>query len=72
MKDFFGNMAEQRIQEAIARGEFKNLTGAGKPVKIKTLHFLPKEFKFAYTVLKNSGYLNLVNDEPTQHNQEKR
>jgi hypothetical protein len=66
MKDLFGdigNIAEQKIREAIARGETKSLHGEGKPLKIENLYFLPPEFKFAYTVLKNGGFLNLDDDE---------
>ncbi|HZK53718.1 MAG TPA: DUF1992 domain-containing protein [Desulfosporosinus sp.] len=59
----FGKLVEQKVGEAIARGEAKNLPGAGKPVKIENFYFLPPEFKFVYTVLKNSGYLNLGDDE---------
>jgi len=65
MKDLFGDIgtiAEQKIREAIARGEAKHLPGEGKPLNIENLYFLPPEFKFAYTVLKNGGYLNLVDD----------
>jgi len=63
MKDSFRDIAEEKIRESIAKGESKNLPGAGKPIKIENLYFLPPEFIFAYTVLKNSGYLNLVDDE---------
>lgn len=66
MKDLFGdigNIAEQKIRESIVRGEAKNLPGEGKPLKIENLYFLPPEFKFAYTVLKNGGFLNLDDDE---------
>lgn len=65
MKDLFGdigNIAEQKIREAVAKGEAKNLPGEGKPLKIENFYFLPTEFKFAYTVLKNAGYLNLGED----------
>ncbi len=65
MKDLFGdigNIAEQKIREAIIRGEAKHLPGEGKPLNIENLYFLPPEFKFAYTVLKNGGYLNLDED----------
>ncbi|RME01028.1 MAG: DUF1992 domain-containing protein, partial [Calditrichaeota bacterium] len=30
----FEYLAEQRLQEAIARGEFSNLPGAGKPLSL--------------------------------------
>jgi len=60
---FVDIVSERKIREAIERGELKNLPGAGKPVTIENFYFLPPEFKFAYTVLKNGGYLNLVNDD---------
>jgi len=63
MEDFFGDIAEQKIRESIAKGESQNLPGAGKPLNIENLYFLPPEFIFAYTVLKNSGYLNLTDEE---------
>jgi len=60
MKDTFSILTERRIQEAIARGDFKNLPGAGKPLKIEGLCFLPRKLRAAYIVLKNSGYLDLT------------
>lgn len=60
MRDSFSIIAERRIQEAIARGDYKNLPGAGKPVNIESLHCLPQELRAAYIVLKNSGYLNEI------------
>ena len=66
MNKFVDIVSERKIREAIERGELKNLPGAGKPVTIENFYFLPPEFKFAYTVLKNGGYLNLANgDKPT-------
>lgn len=58
MKDIFSIFTERKIQEAIARGDFKNLPGAGKPLKIEGLYFLPRKLRAAYIVLKNSGYLD--------------
>jgi len=63
MIDILGNIAEQKIREAVLRGEAKKLPGEGKPLKIENLYFLPPEFKFAYTVLKNGGFLNLDDSE---------
>ncbi|MDR3583809.1 MAG: DUF1992 domain-containing protein [Desulfosporosinus sp.] len=65
MQDIFSILTERRIQEAIARGDFKNLLGAGKPLKIGGLYFLPPKLRAAYIVLKNSGYL----DQTTQENE---
>ncbi|HEY8908729.1 MAG TPA: DnaJ family domain-containing protein [Desulfosporosinus sp.] len=60
MKDFYSILTERRIQEALARGDDKNLTGTGKPLKVESLHFLPQKLRAAYIVLKNSGYLEQV------------
>jgi len=66
MRDIFDMLTERRIQEAIARGEFKNLRGEGKPLKITSLYFLPQKLRAAYIVLKNSGYLDRVIQENRQ------
>ncbi|MDR3602824.1 MAG: DUF1992 domain-containing protein [Desulfosporosinus sp.] len=63
MMDIFNILTERRIQEAIARGDFKNLSGSGKPLKIENLYFLPRKLRAAYLVLKNSGYLNQASQE---------
>lgn len=49
------NIAEQRIKEAIERGEFDNLEGAGKPLILEDLSNVPEESRMAYKILKNSG-----------------
>jgi len=59
MKDIFGILTERRIQEAISRGDFNNLPGAGKPLKMESLYFLPQKLRAAYVVLKSSGYFDL-------------
>lgn len=50
----FDGLIEQKIQEAIRRGEFDALEGAGQP-----LHFddedVPPESRMAYKILKNAG-----------------
>lgn len=58
MQDIFSILTERRIQEAIARGDSQNLPGAGKPLRIEGLAFLPRKLRAAYIVLKNSGYLD--------------
>ena len=50
-------LAEPRIQEAIGRGEFDNLAGAGKPLALDDDTFVPPELRIAYRILKNAGYL---------------
>ena len=66
MDKFAEILSERKIREAIKRGELDHLSGEGKPVRIENLYFLPPEFKFAYTVLKNGGYLNLDEDDKVQ------
>ncbi len=51
----FQRIAEQRIQDAMERGEFDNLPGAGKPLDLDANPFVPNELRMAYKVLKNAG-----------------
>lgn len=55
--DVFRAIAEKKIIEAIERGEFKSLSGAGKPLKFEDEAFIPEDLKMAYKVLKNSGFI---------------
>ncbi len=48
---------EQIIREAMARGEFDNLPGAGKPIDLSAYFNTPEEMRLAYSVLKNAGIL---------------
>lgn len=48
---------EEIIQAAMARGEFDNLAGQGKPQDHSDYFSMPEEDRMAYAVLKNSGYL---------------
>ena len=50
-------IAEQRIEQAIKEGLFDNLPGMGKPLVLEDLSSLPPELRMAYTILKNSGYI---------------
>ena len=50
-------IAEQKIREALDRGDFDNLPGAGKPLVLEDLSHLPPELRMAYTILKNSGFI---------------
>ncbi|WP_149094170.1 DnaJ family domain-containing protein [Paenibacillus terrae] len=53
----FSRMAEQKITEAMAKGEFDNLAGAGKPLVIEDLSHVPEELRMSYKLLKNAGIL---------------
>jgi len=50
-------LAEQRIGEAVARGELDGLPGAGRPLELDDDRFVPEELRVAYRILKNAGCL---------------
>lgn len=51
-------LAEQKIREAEARGEFEDLPGTGEPLNIEQDNpYVPAELRTAYRLLKNAGYL---------------
>jgi hypothetical protein len=50
-------IAEEKIREAMARGEFDNLPGAGKPLDLEDDSMVPQDLRVAYKVLKNAGCL---------------
>ncbi len=55
---FLERLAEQKIQEAQARGEFDHLPGAGKPLpEEEDLPGVDPALRMAYRVLKNAGYV---------------
>ena len=49
------NVSEQ-IEEAMERGEFKNLPGEGKPLKLDTNPFLTPQVRMANRLLKENGF----------------
>lgn len=53
----FDQMAEQKIAEAIARGELANLPGEGKPLDLDEDRLVPDEVRMAYRILKNAGFI---------------
>ncbi|MEZ0344841.1 MAG: DUF1992 domain-containing protein [Caldimicrobium sp.] len=53
----FKKIAEERIREAMERGEFNDLELKGKPLELKEDPFVPEELKIAYRMLKNAGFL---------------
>ena len=50
-------LAEERIRDAIQRGEFDNLPGLGKPLNLEDDRHIPEDLRLAYKVLKNAGCL---------------
>ncbi|MGI6713377.1 MAG: DUF1992 domain-containing protein [Bacillota bacterium] len=55
--DYLSRIAEQRILEAIERGELKNLAYEGKPLEIENLSNIPEELRMGYKILKNAHIL---------------
>lgn len=50
-------IAEERIREALQRGEFENLPGRGKPLKLEDDQHIPEDLRLAFKVLKNANCL---------------
>lgn len=53
--DWVSRMAEERIREAIERGELRNLPGEGKPLAIEDLSHVPEDLRATYIMLRNAG-----------------
>ena len=51
----FQHYIEEQLQEAIARGEFANLPGTGKPLNLDDDRYAGDK-STAYRLLKNNGY----------------
>ena len=51
----FSRIAERRIREAIAQGDFDNLPGAGKPLNLEEYFNTPEELRMAFSILKNAN-----------------
>lgn len=50
-------LVEQRIAEAVARGEFDNLPGAGKPLEFDDDPLVPEDERLAVRIMKNSSFV---------------
>ena len=55
--DFLAKIAEQKIREAMKRGEFDNLAYHGKPLQFDDLTGVPAHVRMGYKILKNAGIL---------------
>ena len=53
----FERAIEEIIQAAMARGEFKNLKGEGKPQDHSAYFAMPEEDRLAFTVLKTFAHV---------------
>jgi hypothetical protein len=48
---------EELIKDAIARGEFDNLQGKGKPLDLSTYFEAPEQLRMGYSMLKGGGFV---------------
>src|SRR3954469_10023653 len=55
--DSFDLLAERKIEEALARGDFDDLPGAGRPLDLDDDPLVPEDVRMAYRILKNSGFV---------------
>jgi hypothetical protein len=59
-------MAELRIREALAQGEFENLPNAGQPLNLEDYFSGPADLRMAYSLLKSANCapveIDLLND----------
>ena len=50
-------IAEQKIAEAVSRGELDNLPGEGRPLELDDDALIPEDLRLAYRILKNAGFV---------------
>ena len=48
---------EQKIREAIERGEFDNLSGHGKPLDLDAYFNTPEDLRMAFSMLKSNDFV---------------
>ena len=53
----FEKIAEQRIAEALERGELSGLNGEGEPLRLDDDSMVPEDLRMANRVLVNAGFL---------------
>jgi len=53
----FQKNVDQKIEEAIARGDFDNLPGKGKPVDLDAYFATPEHLRMGYSILKNANII---------------
>ena len=53
----FDKIVEERILAAQRRGDFDNLPGAGRPLKLEDDRHIPEDLRLPYKILKNADCL---------------
>jgi hypothetical protein len=62
--DILGRIAEQRLREAVERGELDDYAGKGEPLDLEDLSHVPEDLRAGYALLKSHGF---VPDELVAH-----
>ncbi len=57
MVDILSLLAESKIRAAMARGEFDDLPGYGRPLPLEDLSRVPVELRMGFKLLRNAGCL---------------
>ena len=55
--DCLARIAEQKIAQAIEKGELKTTGWENRPLPLEDDHLVPEDLKMAYKIMKNAGYL---------------
>lgn len=50
-------LIEEKIKEAMDRGEFDNLPGRGKPIDLEAYFATPEEMRIGHSILKSAGFI---------------
>ena len=53
----FHRNADEKIKEAIAKGEFDNLPGQGKPLDLDAYFATPEDLRMGYSILKSADII---------------
>ena len=54
---FLHRLAEEKIKQALADGQFDNLPGHGKPIAFDEFADVPEHLRVAFRILKSAGVL---------------
>jgi hypothetical protein len=55
--EWLERIAEEKIREAMERGDFENLELAGKPLRLDANGLVPDDLRLSYKILKDAGFL---------------
>lgn len=55
--DWLARIAEEKIKEAMERGEFDDLPFKGEPIHLEANPYVPDDLRLAYRLLKQHGFL---------------